>query len=39
MRIRKAESIQGIELYNFDKLSKAEGTARERRRYLAFAYI
>lgn len=39
MRGRKAGSIRGIELYDFDKLSKTEGGARERRRYLAFAHI
>lgn len=39
MRGRKAEPIQGVELYDFDKLSKTKGTARERRRYLAFAHI
>lgn len=39
MHGRKAEPIRGIELYDFDKLSKVQGTARERRRYLAFAHI
>ncbi len=38
MRGRKAQ-IDGIEKYCFDKLSKTEGNARERRRYLAFAHI
>lgn len=36
---RKAASIDGIDQYDFDKLSKTEGKARERRRYLAFAHI
>lgn len=39
MRGRKAKQIEGIEEYNFDKLSKTEGSPRERRRYLAFAHI
>jgi len=39
MRGRKAKQIEGIDQYDFDKLSKTEGTARERRRYLAFAHI
>jgi transposase len=39
MRGRKAESIKGIEQYDFDKLSRTEGSSRERRRYLAFAHI
>lgn len=38
MRGRKAQ-INGLEHYCFDKLSKTEGNARERRRYLAFAHI
>lgn len=38
MRGRKAQ-IDGLEQYSFDKLSKTEGNARERRRYLAFAHI
>lgn len=38
MRGRKAQ-IDGLEQYCFDKLSKTEGNARERRRYLAFAHI
>lgn len=36
---RKASSIEGIDQYNFDKLSKTQGNPRERRRYLAFAHI
>lgn len=39
MRGRKAEKIQGLEQYDFDKLSRTEGTSMERRRYLAFAHI
>ena len=39
MRGRKAAPIEGINEYDFDKLSKTEGSARERRRYLAFAHI
>lgn len=36
---RKAAQINAIDQYNFDKLSKTEGNARERLRYLAFAHI
>lgn len=39
MRGRKAEKIEGLEQYDFDKLSRTEGSPRERRRYLAFAHI
>ena len=39
MRGRKAAEINGIEDYDFDKLSKTEGNARERLRYIAFAHI
>lgn len=39
MRGRKAETIKGIQQYDFDKLSKTQGNPRERKRYLAFAHI
>lgn len=39
MRGRKAEIINGIDQYDFDKLSKTKGSSRERRRYSAFAHI
>lgn len=39
MRGRKAEIIEGITQYDFDKLSKTQGNSRERKRYLAFAHI
>lgn len=39
MRGRKAEPLKDIEQYDFDKLSKTQGSSRERRRYLAFAHI
>jgi transposase len=39
MRGRKAALIEGIQQYDFDKLAKTEGNARERRRFLAFAHI
>lgn len=39
MRGRKAEPLKGIEQHDFDKLSRTEGSSRERRRYLAFAHI
>ena len=39
MRGRKAAQIEGIQEYDFDKLAKTEGNARERRRFLAFAHI
>jgi transposase len=39
MRGRKAAQIEGIQRYDFDKLAKTEGNARERRRFVAFAHI
>ncbi len=39
MRGRKAGAIKGLEQYDFDKLSKTQGNARERKRYIAFAHI
>jgi len=39
MRGRKADTIKGLEQYDFDKLSKTQGNSRERKRYLAFAHI
>ena len=39
MRGRKPSEIKGIERYDFDKLARTEGNARERRRYVAFAHI
>jgi len=39
MRGRKAAQIKGIQQYDFDKLAKTEGNARERRRFVAFAHI
>lgn len=39
MRGRKAAQIEGIQQYDFDKLAKTEGNARERRRFVAFAHI
>lgn len=39
MRGRKAAQIEGIQQYDFDKLAKTEGSARERRRFMAFAHI
>ena len=39
VRGRKAAEIRGIEQYDFDKLAKTEGNARERRRYVAFAHM
>jgi transposase len=39
MRGRKAEPIEGLKQYDFDKLSKTVGNPRERKRYLAFAHI
>lgn len=39
MRGRKAAKIEGIEEYDFDKLSKTEGNPRERKRWLAFAHL
>jgi len=39
MRGRKAAPIEGLEQYNFLKMAGSKGTARERRRFLAFAHI
>jgi putative transposase len=39
MRGRKAEPIEGLKQYDFDKLSRTVGNPRERKRYLAFAHI
>ncbi len=39
MRRRKGKLLEGIDKYDFDKLSKTRGNYRERRRYLAFAHI
>jgi len=39
MKGRKARAIEGLEKYNFTKLASSEGSARERRRFLAFAHI
>ncbi len=39
MQGRKFRLLEGIEKYNFDKLSKTRGSYREKRRYLAFAHI
>jgi transposase len=39
MRGRRPRPLPDIEKYPFDKLSKTEGSSRERRRYLAFAHI
>ena len=39
MRGRKSAKINGIDDYDFDKLSKTERNPRERLRYLAFAHI
>lgn len=39
MRGRKAEAIKDLEQYDFDKLSKTQGTPRERKTYLVFAHI
>lgn len=39
MRGRKAEIIEGITQYDFDKLSNTQGNSRERKRFLAFAHI
>ena len=39
MRGRKPSEIKGIERYDFDKLARTEGNARERRRYVAFVHI
>jgi len=39
MRGRKAGRLDDIQRYDFDKLAKTEGNARERRRFVAFAHI
>jgi transposase len=39
MRGRKAARLEGVQQYDFDKLAKTEGSARERRRFVAFAHI
>ena len=39
MKGRKARPIEGLEKYNFAKLATSQGSARERRRFLAFAHI
>lgn len=39
MRNRKAAQIEGIQKYDFDKLAKTEGNARERRRFVVFAHF
>lgn len=39
MRGRKAARLEDIQRYDFDKLAKTEGNARERRRFVAFAHI
>ena len=39
MKGRKAATIEGIDQYDFAKLTGSEGSPRERRRYLAFAHI
>jgi len=39
VRGRKAAQIKGLEEYDFDKLAKTKGNARERRRFLAFAHL
>jgi transposase len=36
---RKAVQINEMDLYDFDKISKTEGNARERLRHIAFAHI
>ena len=38
-RGRKAAQLEGLSQYNFDKLAKTEGTASEKKRFLAFAHI
>lgn len=39
MRGRKAKPIEGIDKHDFDRLARSEGSASERRRFLAFAHI
>lgn len=39
MRGRKSKPIEGLEKYDFAKLARTKGTARERRRFLAFAHL
>ena len=39
MRGRKAKPLEGLNQYNFERLAKTSGNARERRRYLAFAHL
>jgi len=39
MRGRKPSPIEGIQKFDFDKLAKTEGNARERKRFIAFAHI
>jgi transposase len=39
MRGRKAARLEAVQQYDFDKLAKTEGNARERRRFVAFAHI
>ncbi|WP_226987539.1 helix-turn-helix domain-containing protein [Parachlamydia acanthamoebae] len=39
MRGRKAKPIEGIDKHDFDKLARSEGSASERKRFLAFAHI
>lgn len=39
MRGRKAKELEGIDSYDFKQLARTKGSARERRRYLAFAHI
>jgi len=39
MQGRTYKPLEGLHQHNFNHLSKTQGTARERRRYLAFAHI
>ncbi len=39
MRGRKAKPLEGLNQYNFERLAKTSGNARERRGYLAFAHL
>jgi putative transposase len=39
MKGRPAEHLEGLDRYDFAKLACTEGSARERRRFLAFAHI
>ena len=39
MRDRKAKPIEGLDKHDFDKLARSEGSASERKRFLAFAHI